>query len=300
MAIDGLKLNGNSVLVPPEISGPILQQAQDVSAVMQLARPVPISVNGGAIPVLVGDIEADWTDEGAAKHVASASIDLVNVVAKKVTTIIPFSEEIQTNLSWIEQELLRNGSGAIARAFDLAAVAGKKTVNPAQAGPFPDYILKNNTKSVTLGTATNKQGGFFGDVAAADELVSATEGKDFAATGAILDTRLRPRFRNRFDENGNRDDTDLPFPKTFGRLSRYLPALGGVVGDWGQAVYGVAMGLTARLSNQATLKVGDDLLPLWQHNMVGLLVEANLGFACADPDAFAQLAITVPEPPAGP
>lgn len=288
MAIGSLTLNGNSVLLPPEVSGPILQEAQDVSAVMQLARMVPLSEGGGAIPVIAGDIEADWTDEGAAKHVASPDLDVVNVVAKKVSCILPFSEEAGRNLPFILNELQTQGASALARAFDLAAIEGKKTVAPATAGPFDKFIAQT-TKEVVLGTATQAKGGFFGDIFAADKLVSNTAGKSFSANGVILDVAQRPNLRGNFDSNGRPVDVGLPFPTVFGKITKYVATSSGYVGDWGQAVYGVARNVTVRLSNQATLKVGNDVLPLWQHNMVGLLLEANFGFACADKDAFARL-----------
>lgn len=286
MAINGLTLNGASVLVPQEIAGPILQKAQDTSAVMRLARSVPLSETGGAIPVVAGDIEADWVDEGAAKHVATPELDPVLVTPKKVAAILPFSEEAGRNLPFLFAELQNQGASALARAFDLAALEGKKTVNPAQNGPFTSYVGQT-TKSVEIGTATQAQGGFFGDIAAADRSVS--EASDFSANGAVLDVSLRSQLRGNFDSTGRPVDIGLPFQTEFAKITKYIAADAGFIGDWTQAVYGVARNVTVRLSNQATLKVGTDVLPLWQHNMVGLLVEATFGFAVADADAFVRV-----------
>lgn len=289
MAIPQLLLNGHSVLVPTEISGPLFERARQESAIMKLARQVPFTEGGAAVPVLTGDIEADWVGEGEAKYVSSTGLDVKQLVPKKVATIIPFSEELARNVPYIVSLLQDRGAEAIARAFDVAAILGKKTTG-AGAGPFADYLAKT-TLSTTVGTATAAQGGIFGDLIAAGGQVQAAG--LYSVTGAALDLSQGVKFWGAsFDSTGRPfDKPQLPFDVAYQKLTHYDNTVAGVMGDFNQAVYGVGVNLQVRLSNQATLKVGTDLLPLWQHNMVGLLLEAVYGFAVGNLAAFTKLAV---------
>lgn len=289
MAIDGLKLNGHGVLVPIEISGPIFERAQLASAIQQLAPRVPLSDGGNPVPVVTGDIEADWVNEGEAKHVATAGLDVVQLQPKKVATIIPFSEEVADNIPYIVELLQERGAEAIARAFDVAAILGKRTVGGA-AGPFAKFLAQT-TKAGTIGTAKPEAGGFFADLFTAAGLAFTG---DYQPNGAILDVTAGGHFLPRFDATGRPVDVPMPFPYKFQKLTKYDGTVAGVTGDFSLCAWGAAKDLTIRLSNQATLKVGTDLLPLWQHNMVGLLLEARYGFGVGDLNAFAKLAPAAP------
>jgi hypothetical protein len=62
--------------------------------------------------------------------------------------------------------------------------------------------------------------------------------------------------------------------------------LRGVGGDWSQAVYGVGMDISVRVSQEASYYDGSTWHSAFQENLVLLLVEAYYGFVMGSPDAF--------------
>ena len=52
-----------TISLPGSVSGEILQKTQESSAVMALARKIPLSGLGVTIPVITGDPEAGWVGE---------------------------------------------------------------------------------------------------------------------------------------------------------------------------------------------------------------------------------------------
>ena len=79
----------NSTLLPPEITGPIFTKAVEQSAVMRLARRVPLSVTAQtAIPIPLDVPVADWVVEGGKKPVSSSGVNVKTMAGKKVAVLI--------------------------------------------------------------------------------------------------------------------------------------------------------------------------------------------------------------------
>jgi HK97 family phage major capsid protein len=154
----------SSTLLPPTITGPIFAKASEQSAVQQLARRVPLSVNANtAIPVPMDVPEADWVGEGGVKPAAEEAVGVKIMTGKKVAVLIPVSEEVaRTNPAGVYEQVLNDLPTAIARAFDYAAINGK-SLRTGAAGPFADY-LANTPNSVALGTAAASAGGLYNDL----------------------------------------------------------------------------------------------------------------------------------------
>jgi HK97 family phage major capsid protein len=275
-----LTLSSVSQAVPKAVSGPIFEKATEASLVMQLAQRAPSTLTGSAIPVTVGDVEADWVTEGGEKHVADAGAATLIMEPKKIAVIILASEEFANADPAGLFDLIQEKAGeALARAFDIASLFGKRTVG-AGAGPF-DTFIGQTTQVVMLGTSTQEEGGLEGDLVGAQGLTP-----DW--TGYALDRTMRARLANQRDALGRALMADT---STIGG-SRALygtaihkgdPTAAGFGGDWRQCAYGVGMDLTMKRSDQATVRVGADLVPLWQTNQIGILLEASYGFVAKDP-----------------
>lgn len=188
-----------SGLLPPSITGPIFDQAVEESAVMRLARRVPLSMTAStSIPVSMDIPAAGWVAEGAAKPVGSAGVSVKQMQGKKVALIVPVSQEVaSSNAAGLYSQLKQDLPVAIARAFDHAAIHGLD-LRTGGAGPFADY-LKEGATSVELGTATQANGGIYADLVNGEKAV-VDAGFDF--TGFAADPRLRPLLKLSTDNTG--------------------------------------------------------------------------------------------------
>lgn len=189
----------NNTLLPPTITGPIFDQAVESSAVMSLARRVPLSVTAQtAIPVSMDVPAAGWVSEGGVKPVGSGAVGIKTMVGKKVALLVPVSQEIATtNAAGLYAQLRQDLPTAIARAFDYAAIHGLD-LRTGGAGPFADY-LKKGAPSVELGTATQANGGMYTDLVTGEKSV-VDAGYDF--TGFAADPRLKPTLKMNVDTTG--------------------------------------------------------------------------------------------------
>ena len=61
------------------------------------------------------------------------------------------------------------------------------------------------------------------------------------------------------------------------------------MGDWSQAKYGIVDGNNLAITDQATINDGTNQINLWQRNMFAVRAEFEVGFICADTDAFVKL-----------
>jgi hypothetical protein len=199
--------NINSTLLPPTITGPIFDQAVETSAVMQLARRVPLSMTAQtAIPVSMDIPSAGWVAEGAAKPVGNAGVGVKMMQGKKVALIVAVSDEIvRTNAAGLYQQLQQDLPTSISRAFDYAAIHGLD-LRTGGAGPFTDYLKKGVT-SVELGTASQATGGMYTDLVNGEKIV-VDAGYDFS--GFAADPRLRPTLKLNTDTTGHPLWVDRP------------------------------------------------------------------------------------------
>lgn len=180
--------NTAAQLLPPTLTGPIFDKAVEQSAVMSLARRVPLSVNAQtAIPVPLDVPTADWVSEGGVKPASQVGVGVKLMTGKKVALLVPVSDEIAlTNPAGLYDQLQQDLPTAIARAFDYAAITGK-SLRTGGAGPFADYLALT-PNSVALGTTAQGSGGIYADLVT-------TMGKvvdsNYDVTGWAADPRLK-------------------------------------------------------------------------------------------------------------
>lgn len=205
--------NVSPTLLPPTVTGPIFDQAIESSAVMSLARRVPLSITANtAIPVSMDIPAAGWVSEGGAKPVGAGAVGIKQMTGKKVALLVPVSDEVaRSNAAGLYAQLRQDLPIAIARAFDHAAIHGKD-LRTGGAGPFSDYLTKN-ASSVELGTAAQADGGMYADLVGGEKLV-VDAGYDFS--GFAADPRLRPSLKLETDTTGRPLWVDSPTAGTNG------------------------------------------------------------------------------------
>lgn len=202
MAINPTALaNVNGSLLPPTITEPIFNKASEQSAVMSLARRVPLSINANTlIPVSMDVPVADWVSEGGVKTGQQVGIGVKTMSGKKVALLVPVSDEVvMTNPAGLYDQLEQDLPTAIARAFDYAAINGK-SLKTGGAGPFGDYLAAASN-TIALGTASQAAGGLYADIVnGAGKVID----KNYDFTGIAAD----PRFK--VDANLQTDTTGRP------------------------------------------------------------------------------------------
>lgn len=197
----------NSTLMPAEVSAPIFSRTNELSAVLQLARRVPLAVNAQtAIPISMDVPAAGWVAEGAAKPASGVGMGVKTMTGKKVALIVGLSEElVRTNPAGVYDQLQQDLPTAIARSLDYAAIHGKD-LRTNGAGPFTDY-LKMTSNSVEIGTASAANGGAYVDLVNGEKLV-VDKGYDFS--GFAADPKLRPTLKLGVDTQGRPIWVDNP------------------------------------------------------------------------------------------
>lgn len=300
---DATNLGDFSGFLRPEVAQNYFQQARRSSVVQQLARQIPLGINGQEIPYSTSKASAGWVSEGGKKPTTESGMALKTIKPHKIAAISVVSAEVvRANPGNYMQVLRDDIAEAFAVAFDAAALHG--TDSPFGAGQNVDAT----SKAVELGTTTKDNGGVYGDIVAGLSLL-ASDGKRL--TGFAFDRIVEPTFLSATDNNGRPLFVDTPLDETTavvtpGRLigrSAFLgegirtdvvsgsPNTGGVVGyggDWSQVVWGVVGGITYDVSTEAPVTIGGQLVSLWEHNLVAIRAEAEYGFLINDTESFVK------------
>jgi HK97 family phage major capsid protein len=279
----------------PAQSAPIFDEAARQSVVQRLARRVPLGANGQTIPITTSKPTAGWVDEGGQKPSSAGGRGLVPMVPKKLSAIVVNSAEVvRADPGGYITGLRADLAEAFAIAFDYAALynlGGDGT----GSGPFDNYLAET-TKAVTLGTATQAEGGIHADIVAGLELL-VSDGKRL--TGFAFDDVAEPTFLSAVDSSGRPIYIDTPLDDTTrarnGRLIGRPSWMGeglsdgdtvGFGGDFRKVAWGVVGGISYDVSDQATVTIDGALTSLWEHNLVAIRAEAEYGLVIADVEAF--------------
>lgn len=285
----------------PDQAQAYFDQARKSSSFMQLARQVPLGINGAEVPVVTSKATAGWVAEGAQKPASKGAVGIKTITPKKIAAIAVVSAEVVRANPANYMSLLREDiAEAFAIAFDAAAFHGTNT-------PFAQYI-DQTTKTVELGTTLKANGGVYGDIVAGLKLL-VQDGKKL--NGFAFDRVVEPTFLSAVDNNGRPLFVETPLEDTAsvvtpGRLigrNAFIgdglttavvpgtPNTGGIVGyggDWSQAVWGTVGGISYDVSTQATVTINGALTSLWENNLVAIRAEAEFGLLINDVASFVE------------
>lgn len=277
----------------PEQAENYFAQAKYNSSVMQLARKVPLGINGQEITFSTGKATAGWVSEAGKKPATKTSLGLKSFKPHKIAAISVVSAEVVRANPGNYINILRDEiATAFAEAFDAAALHGTNT-------PFGAFI-DQTTKTVELGTTTQAAGGIYGDVVAGLKTLVDAKKK---LTGFAFDSVVEPTFLSSVDANGRPLFVETPLEDTasvitpgklIGRpafIGDGISATGGIVGyggDWSQVVWGSVGGISYDVSTQSTVTLGGELVSLWENNLVAIRAEAEFGLMINDVDSFVK------------
>jgi HK97 family phage major capsid protein len=284
MALVGTPTNRTSVDLPVDVSKEIMQKTRESSAIMRLARQIPLPGRGAAINVITSDPEAAWVGETNAKPVSNPGLETKIMRAYKIAVTVPFSDEFRRDLAVLYDAIVERMPDALARKFDYTVFGGVQA-------PGSDFDTFANVTAQDIKTDT--YAGFVaakGDISAhggiMNGIVLSPQG-DSTVNGATDQTK-RPLFNTVADGS---------IPGILGariELSRgaYVagtPNVVGFAGDWTQAMYGTVEGVKIAYSSDATLDLGGgNVINLFQQNMFAVRAEIEVGFR-ADTSVFNSL-----------
>lgn len=260
----------SGITLPKELSDEIFQGAIAESAIMKLAERVYLPGAGLAIPVITGDPTVSIVNEAAEKPVSNSTFTTKNMVPKKFAVIELVSEEFRRDLPRLYDALLQRLPGAIAKAFD------KQALTEVALTGFDSLVGAQTVADIQTGMQAiaadgYRMTGIAAGPAGEAELITAVNGLGM------------PLFAESIES---------------GRLGRIYgadvvpcAAINGIIaGDWSKCKYGIVDGINIKISDSATVNDGSAQINVWQRNMLAILVEAEMGFVCADDDAFFQVA----------
>lgn len=303
--MSGINTNRTAVELPGEVSSEIIQKTQEASAIMQLARQIPLPGRGLEIPMITSDSEASWVAETNEKQVSNPGVSKKTMKAYKLAVIVPFSDEFARDYKALYDALVQRIPGALAKKFDATVFHG---VTP---GTGFDVLTGCTAQSIDVNASG--VGGFYKALVAADVDIAAHDGD---INGFAFSPQARGEMLSALDKDGRpifiNNVAEGAIPRLIGQpvyYSKGLYAAGnaasgsgsgaiaakpdvlGFAGDWTKAMYGTVEGVKVDISNQATLNIGTGSVNLWQHNMFAVKAEIEVGFV-AVADCFNKIVRT--------
>lgn len=277
--------NRGAIQLPPDVSNEIIQNTQEQSAVMRLARRITLPGRGVAIPVLTADPEAGWVNETEEKPVSKASLNTKLIQPYTLAVIVPFSNQFKRDLEALYEAIIARLPGVLANKFDVTVsgpASGKPGDNFDTLGGAVSVDLAADPYAALVTAKTNiaTSGGIMNGIALSPQ----GEGVLLAAK----DGNQRPLF---IPDMASAATGKLLGAATYTTKGAYVAGnpegknTVGIAGDWTHAVYGTVSGVEVSISDQATLTIGGQQINLWQRNMFAVRAEIEVGFR-AELDKF--------------
>ena len=278
----GISTNRTNINLPTEVTQEIMQKVQEQSAVMQLARQIPLPGRGVTIPVITGDPQAGWVEETGAKPVSNPTLATKVMQAYKLAVIVPFSDEFRRDAASLYDAIVARLPLALAAKFDatvFGAAAGAPGSNFDTLGAATAQSLATDAYAglVAADTAIATAGGIMNGI------VLAPQGKGILL--AATDGDHRPLFINNVSEGAVPMVLGSRTVLSKGAYVAGTPNHVGIAGDWSQAMYGTVEGVQIRFADQTSLTIGGENVNLWEHNMFAVRAEIEVGFR-ADVNCF--------------
>lgn len=274
-----LQRGSSGIYLPEAVSNEILAKVQESSVIQSAARRIDLPGNGTAVNIITGEPEADWVGETSAKPVSNGSALTKVLRPYKLAVIETFSNEFRRDLPALYNALAGRLPAALAKKFDSTVFHG------SVPGSDFDTLSDADTAELTYDGLVNALGSIGTDGYDLNGVIVSPAGE--AEILKLKDLQDRPLFiSNLANEGGIGSVLARPVFK-----SKAAAGMGtyGFVGDWTQAVWGQVGDVQVKISDQATLTVGESTINLFQQNMFAVLAEIEVGFRVGDIDAFRRL-----------
>ena len=299
--MSGINTNRTTIALPAEVSREILQKTQQASAVMQLARQIPLPGRGAVIPVITSDPAASWVTETNEKPVSNPGLSTKNMQAYQLAVIVPFSRQFRRDADALYNAIVERLPLALAQEFDATVIGAVDA-----PGENFDTFAAATAQALVPGVGETVYGNLvaaYGDIASQggsmDGIAISPVGMGLLLGATGSDNR--PIFNSAADAAiarilGARTVESRGMYKAGAAgqgTAAGTPALVGVAGDWTQAMWGTVGGVDISISEESTLTIGTQQINLWQRNMFAVRAEIEVGFR-ADVNCFNLLTGATP------
>jgi HK97 family phage major capsid protein len=286
-----------------EIPGVIQAIAQE-SAVLRLARNVPMSTRSASQTVLSAAPDAYWVDESASgglKETSSAAFEPVTLAAAELAVVVPAKQNDLNDASFDVWGSLRPAIGqAFAKRLDNAVLSG---VDKPSEWDDVEALVPAATAAGNVSTAdsTAEQGGIVNDVL---EACDGPEDDGFSCTAVAASRRLRSQLRRVRDATGQplggaTTERVADLAVAYATAGSMQPAgTLAVVGEWALCLIGVRQDLTFQMFDSGVISddTGAIVLNLMQQDMVAMRCVGRFGFNVAVPATLTEDAAGEPYP----
>lgn len=295
--------------VPYELGAPIIQDIMKNSAVMQLAKPVPMSKAKKSFPILSEGLSGYRVDEGARIGTSRPIWTDVSMNAWKMGVIIPVTREY---LHYKMPEFFAFMRPLIADAFyklfDEEAIFGGtrafvegRSIRRAVEGSNPGGIVKAAITSTSFDAALDALGdkGWTPN-AVLSKVANTSKLKAMVRKSNGITTPLYDRTSETVD--------GLPVVNVSKDIKSFENGTL-ILGDFNQAIYGIPYNMHFAVSHDATLTtmMGSDTssgapeppqepVNLFEREMSALRVTMDVAFTVINPDAFYIIEPETPKP----
>lgn len=273
------------VLLPEAVSGEILAKVQEASVIQQVARQIALPGSGVAIQTITGEPAAEWVGETDSKPVSNGTVGSKVIRPYKLAVIETFSNEFRRDKAGLYDALASRLPSALAKKFDSTVFHG--------TAPGSDFDTLAAVTGVSIGTSV-----YDGVVTTMSNIATAgyeLNGIVLAPQGEALlygekDGNERPLFINNAATEGSIGSVlGRPVYRNRAAYKDDTTDILGYAGDWSQALWGTVEGVQIKISDQASLTVGESTINLFQQNMFAVLAEIEVGFIVTDDAAFNAL-----------
>ena len=297
----GINTNRTTIALPAEVSREILQKTQQASAVMQMARQIPLPGLGAVIPVITSDPAAAWVTETNEKPVSNPGLSTKNMQAYQLAVIVPFSRQFRRDADALYNAIVERLPLALAQKFDATVIGAVDA-----PGENFDTFANATAQALVPGAGETVYGNLvaaYGDIAAQGGsmdgiaispvgmglLLGATGSDDRPIFNSAADAAIARILGARTVESRGMYKAGAAGVGT----AAGTPAIVGVAGDWTQAMWGTVGGVDISISEESTLTIGTQQINLWQRNMFAVRAEIEVGFR-ADVNCFNLLTGATP------
>lgn len=289
---------GNEEAFPKSVANGVWEKVLKGSVVQGLAGSIPVSLNGTAIPVPVGQPVAGIVGEGETKPVGTLETKVKTMEpVKAALTIIYSMEAAQADPLGEYGRIQAALAEGVARAIDTAVLTGKDALTGSKLEGKESLADAANAVEVDL---TDETAGYLaGQISEAYDAVTLYDEGDFEFNELLLGREWRSPLIGAVDAGGNRlytsGNLNQPVSQVLGLKSTFSQAVHGwgaakdatVLGFGGDFKDAIKFGYVSRITfRRASERAGG--IDLFDRNLGAILCEAQFGWVIRDVNAFAK------------